>query len=80
MVTHTHNERKIKVKNVIIPVLAVALFAASGCATQTRRFAAGETRQTVAGFSEEDIDDTVSRATQNILALDRIKEPAGAKR
>ena len=65
-------------KRVLIPVMAVALVAAAGCTTQTRRYAAGETRQTVAGFSEEDIDDTISRAVQNILALDRIKVPQGA--
>ena len=65
-------------KRVLIPVMAVALVAAAGCPTQTRRYAAGETRQTVAGFSEEDIDDTISRAVQNILALDRIKVPQGA--
>lgn len=44
----------------------------SGCTTQTRRYAANETRATVAGFSEEDIDDTVARAVQSIYALDRI--------
>ena len=65
-------------KRILIPVMAVALVATAGCTTQTRRYAAGETRQTVAGFSEEDIDDTISRAVQNILALDRIKVPQGA--
>ena len=67
-------------KRVIIPALAAVLVVAAGCTTQTRRYAAGETRQTVAGFSEEDIDDTISRAVQNILALDRIKVPQGANR
>lgn len=52
----------------------------SGCATQTRRFAAGETRQTVSGFSEEDINDTVSRAIQSICSQDRIKLKPGANR
>ena len=67
-------------KRIMLPLLVVALFATAGCTTPTRRFAAGETRQTVAGFSEEDINDTVSRAVQNILALDRIKTPVGANR
>ena len=67
-------------KRVLIPVMAVVLVAAAGCTTQTRRYAAGESRQTVAGFSEEDIDDTISRAVQNILALDRVKVPQGASR
>lgn len=52
----------------------------SGCATQTRRFAAGETRQTVSGFSEEDINDTVSRAIQSVCSQDRIKLKPGANR
>lgn len=60
--------------------MAAALLVTAGCKTQTRRFVDGETRQTVAGFSEEDIDDTISRAVQNILALDRIKVPQGANR
>ena len=62
-------------------VLAFAtIVAVSGCATQTRRFAQGETRQTVAGFSEEDIDDTISRAVQSVYSQDRIKLQAGANR
>lgn len=64
-------------------IAAVAISGAavlSGCATQTRRFAQGETRQTVAGFSEEDINDTVSRACQSVYAQDRIKLHAGANR
>lgn len=60
--------------------MAAALLVTAGCKTQTRRFVDGETRQTVAGFSEEDIGDTISRAVQNILALDRIKVPQGANR
>ena len=52
----------------------------TGCTTPTRRYAAGETRQTVAGFSEEDINDTVSRAVQSVCSQDRIKLQAGANR
>lgn len=52
----------------------------SGCATKTRRYAQGETRQTVAGFSEEDINDTVSRAIQSVCSQDRIKLQPGANR
>ena len=52
----------------------------SGCATTTRRFAANETRQTVASFSEEDINDTVSRAVQSICALDRVRLLPGSNR
>jgi PBP1b-binding outer membrane lipoprotein LpoB len=52
----------------------------SGCATQTRRYADGEVRQTVTGFSEEDINDTVSRAVQSVYSQDRIKLRPGANR
>ena len=58
----------------------VIRYAFTGCTTPTRRYAAGETRQTVAGFSEEDINDTVSRAVQSVCSQDRIKLQAGANR
>jgi PBP1b-binding outer membrane lipoprotein LpoB len=61
-------------------ILAAAIVAAPGCTTKTRRFAEGESRQTVAGFSEEDINDTISRAKLDILALDCIKTPQGSNR
>jgi hypothetical protein len=66
----------------IFSVALAALVAAgsSGCATQTRRYAVNETRQTVAGFSEEDINDTVPRAIQSICAQDRIKVREGENR
>ena len=60
--------------------LAAILAGTAGCATATRRYAAGETRQTVAGFAEEDINDTVSRAIQSVCAQDRIKLQPGANR
>ena len=66
-------------------VLTVALLAAmavvsSGCTTATRRYVTNETRQTVSGFSEEDINDTISRAVQSICSQDRIKLQPGANR
>ena len=60
--------------------LAVLAAGFTGCTTPTRRFAEGETRQTVSGFSEEDINDTVSRAIQSVCSQDRIKLQAGANR
>ena len=71
--------------NMLRTTLTVALAASftlgfTGCATATRRYAAGETRQTVSGFSEEDISDTVSRAIQSICSQDRIKTQPGANR
>lgn len=64
----------------IVALASVAVVGLSGCATKTRRYAANETRQTVAGFSEEDINDTVSRAIQSICSQNRIKLQAGASR
>ena len=60
-----------------VAVIAVGF---TGCTTATRRYAANETRQTVSGFSEEDINDTVSRAVQSVCSQDRIKLQAGANR
>ena len=60
-----------------VAVIAVGF---TGCTTATRRYAANETRQTVTGFSEEDINDTVSRAVQSVCSQDRIKLQAGANR
>jgi len=68
-------------KNLIIAVLAgLIAVCMTGCTTPTKRYAQNETRQTVAGFSEEDINDTVSRAYQSICSLDRIKLKPGANR
>lgn len=67
-------------KILILPILAGALVATCGCTTTTRRYAAGEVRQTVAGFSEEDINDTISRAILSISSQDRIKVQPGANR
>ena len=61
-------------------VLAAIASGFAGCATTTRRYAAGETRQTVSGFAEEDINDTVSRAIQSICSQDRIRLQPGANR
>lgn len=60
-------------------LMALGCFA-SGCATATHRYADGETRQTVSGFAEEDINDTVSRACQSVCGQDRIKLRAGTNR
>ena len=51
-----------------------------GCTTATRKFSANETRETVAGYAEADIQDAISRALQSVLSQDRIKVPAGANR
>ncbi len=68
-------------KNMIgIMVLCAIMGAQVGCTTTTRRFAANETRQAVAGYAEEDIQLAISRALQSILSLDRIKLHDGANR
>lgn len=64
----------------IIALTALTLAGVTGCATSTRRYAANETRQTVAGFAEEDINDTISRAIQSVCAQDRIRLQPGANR
>lgn len=71
-----------KIVRCTLTAVALAALATgfAGCATTTHRYAAGETRQTVAGFSEEDINDTVSRAIQSVCSQDRIKLQAGANR
>ena len=74
--------KKMKMMRLTMTVVSLAALAIglSGCATTTRRFAEGETRRTIAGFSEEDIDDTVSRAVQSICAHDRVRLLPGANR
>ena len=67
-------------KSLLIPLCLIALAAAVGCTTPTRRYVEGETRPEVAGFSEYDINDTVARALQSILTQDRIKLQPGANR
>jgi len=67
-------------KGLIVPFACAALAAVIGCTTPTRRYAEGETREEVAGFSEFDVNDTVSRAMQSILRQDRIKLHPGANR
>ena len=66
-------------RRLIVPVALVAV-AVAGCTTPTHRYAAGETRAEVAGFSEYDLNDTVSRAIQSVLSQDRIKLHPGANR
>lgn len=67
-------------KLVLIGVTMVTAFAMCGCATKTRRVVAGETVQTVAGFSEDDINDCVAVAVQSVVSQDRIKLQPGATR
>ena len=52
----------------------------SGCATKTRYVAQGGKVQAVTGFSQDDVDDVISRAVQSILGQDRIKVKEGASR
>lgn len=59
---------------------ALVILALAGCTTPTRRYVEGETRAEVAGFSEYDINDTVSRAIQSVLSQDRIKLHPGSNR
>lgn len=67
-------------KLMIVAAMAVAASCFTGCTTTTQKFATDETRQTVAGFSEADIQYAISRAVQSILSQDRIKLQTGANR
>lgn len=68
-----------QMNKLVVPLAAIAA-AVAGCTTATHRYADGETRAEVAGFSEYDINDTVSRAIQSILSQDRIKLHPGSNR
>ena len=61
-------------------MMVVAAVAMTGCMTTTRRYIENEDRRTVAGFSEEDIQYTISRVVQDILRRDRIKALEGSNR
>jgi len=65
---------------VMMSVVSAAAAVLVGCTTATHRYVEGETRSEVAGFSEYDINDTVSRAMQSVISQDRIKLQAGANR
>ena len=67
-------------KSLRFAVVAMAVVAMAGCATTTRRYVDGEDRSTVAGFSETDIQYTISRVVQDILSRDRIKALEGSNR
>lgn len=67
-------------KLMVVAVLGTLACVQVGCTTATRKFAANETRQTVAGYAEDDVQNAISRALQSILSQDRIKVQAGANR
>ena len=66
-------------KNWMIVMCALAV-CVSGCRTRTSYVAQGAKVQAVAAFSQDDIDDVISRAVQSILGQDRIKVQDGAQR
>ena len=69
-----------QMNRLLVSALALATAVFSGCTTPTHRYVEGETRAEVAGFSEYDINDTVSRALQSVISQDRIKLQPGANR
>lgn len=64
----------------VFALVAVAVF--TGCAniTRTQYIPQGTRAEAVAGFSQDDIDDVISRAVQSVLWQDRIKLLPGANR
>ena len=78
---HTGDTMKKRIAGIVAMTTALlGVSAMTGCMTATHRFAEGEARNTVAGFAEEDISDTVSRAVQSVCSQDRIKVQPGANR
>jgi len=68
-------------RQIIGMMAAVAVVTAmTGCTTATRRYADGEVREVVAGFSEADIQDTVARAYDSVCSQERIKLQPGSDR
>ena len=61
-------------------VMTVAIVAVTGCSTPTHRYAEGEARTTVAGFSEFDINDVADRAIGALMSSGRLRPAAGAAR
>lgn len=61
-------------------VVFAAVLMLCSCTTQTAYIPEGARAQAVAGFSQDDIDDTVYRAVESLLSLDRIKAPEGSSR
>lgn len=67
-------------KSIYAGIVAIMAFAIVGCQTQSREFVKGETRQTVAGFSQKDIESSVTEALEEIFMDDRIPVPQGANK
>ena len=63
-----------------ISLFAIAVAFMTSCATRTAYIPAGTRAEAVTGFSQDDIDDTVYRAVESLVSLDRIKAPDGAAR
>ena len=59
---------------------AVVVVTVTGCSTPTHRYAKGEARSTVAGFSEFDINDVTDRAITALMSSGRLLPSAGAVR
>ena len=68
-------------KSVFLSLLCIAAVIVSGCGTtKTQYVAQGGSVQAITGFSQDDVDDVISRAVQSIIGLDRIKIKEGASR
>ena len=67
-------------KTLSLSILCLAAIFVASCTTKTRYIPQGGTVQAIAGFSQDDIDDVISRAVQSIINQDRIKMKDGASR
>ena len=61
-------------------VLSLVCMVFVGCATKTHYVGQGGKVVAISAFTQDDVDDVVSRAVQSIISLDRIKVPEGASR
>lgn len=67
-------------KMLAIAACCAALVLMTGCATPTRYVPQGGTVAAVGGFSQDDIDYTVSQAVQSMLAQGRLRSEDGSRK
>lgn len=67
-------------KILAIAACCAAFVLATGCATRTHYVPQGGTVAAVGAFSQDDVDDTVSRAVQSLLAQGRLRSEDGSRK
>lgn len=67
-------------KMLAIAACCAASVLVTGCATRTHYVPQGGTVAAVGAFSQDDVDDTVSRAVQSLLAQGRLRSEDGSRK